>query len=102
MSLYWISFAKQGKGGFLGVAIVEASNFQDAQAEATRRKINPGGEALVFAVPPEQAEHAGRYRNRLLGKDEVERVFGAKGSMDDAEAAIKAGAGAVICEKHNR
>jgi len=71
--LYWISFCGEH---FLGVAIVQAGSLAGAVKEATRRKINPGGEAVVFEIPPRYRQQHWPYRNRLIKREELEPIFG--------------------------
>lgn len=67
---WWISFADgPPPNGFLGVAMVEAKDFERAIEEAWRRGINPGGEVLASSLVGAPPEHL---RNRLLGREEAE------------------------------
>jgi hypothetical protein len=71
---FYISFAKAKKdGGHLGSTVVEAADAFGALAEATRRGLNPGGEAQIIPVPPEKTEHSQvvSLRNRLASKAEL-------------------------------
>jgi hypothetical protein len=98
--LYWISFASE-TAGCLGVAIVEANSLTGAVKEATRRGINPGGQAAVFECPTaHDRQMAWPYRNRLLSRDEAVRIFGPPG---DANATLEAAGdrAAVICDHCN-
>lgn len=71
MSLFYISFATDK--GFRGATVVSAADDAAALAEATRRGLNPGGEAAIIAVPPEAEDHPdmARLLNRLAGRDEM-------------------------------
>ncbi len=50
MSYWYISFADDDNGGFLGGVCVEAPNCMAATAKVTSLGIDPGGEALAFDV----------------------------------------------------
>jgi hypothetical protein len=74
MSWFYISFARpKSQGGFLGGTVVQADDAAGALAEATRRGLNPGGEAQIIPVPPNRTEHPDlvALRNRLAGKAEL-------------------------------
>jgi hypothetical protein len=97
--LYWISFASET--GFLGVVIVESTSLKGAFREATRRGLNPGGEAAVFQIPTARhRQYAAPYRNRLLSRAEVAAVFGPSADVKQVLQAA-GGRGAVICAKCN-
>lgn len=72
MSLFYISFANRSKG-FLGGTVVQAQDAAGALEEATRRNINPGGEAQIVEVPPQNINNPTvvALRNRLASKDEL-------------------------------
>lgn len=66
---FWLSFASgPPPNGFLGAAIVQALDFEEAIEEAWRRELNPGGEVrggALAKVPDDE------YRNRLLNRQEA-------------------------------
>jgi hypothetical protein len=64
---FYISFASLERG-HLGSTVVDG-----AFAEATARGLNPGGEAQIVPVPPENYEHPifVAIRNRLVSKAEL-------------------------------
>ena len=71
---FYISFARtKAEGGHLGSTVVQATNAESALVEATRRGLNPGGEAQIVPVPPDRNEHPDlvRCRNRLVSKAEL-------------------------------
>jgi|SRR5580698_304006 hypothetical protein len=68
MSTYYISFASDK--GFRGVTVVEADDPEDAITVATRLGLNPGGEAAIWEIPATE-EEAIKYKNRLIGIDEL-------------------------------
>lgn len=73
--MYWISFASDT--GPLGVAIVEAETGAEALNVASRLKLNPGGQAMIVEIPTVEGRHeAWPYRNRLISREEIERIFG--------------------------
>lgn len=51
MALFWLSFADDDNGGFLGACIVDATDFLSAVAAAHVLKCNPGGECLGWEFP---------------------------------------------------
>jgi hypothetical protein len=68
---WYISFARaKADGGFLGGTVVQADDAPGALAEATRRGLNPGGEAQIVRVPSENVHNRTvlALRNRLVGK----------------------------------
>jgi len=67
--LWYISFA--GDEGFRGATVVAAHSAEGALAEATRRNLNPGGEAKMLPVPPQGLDQARRYLNRLVSEEEL-------------------------------
>jgi hypothetical protein len=71
---FYISFARaKADGGFLGGTVVQADDAPSALAEATRRGLNPGGEAQIIRVPDENIEQPTvvALRNRLASKAEL-------------------------------
>jgi hypothetical protein len=73
-SLFYISFARaKAEGGFLGGTVVEADDAPGALAEATRRGLNPGGEAQIVRVPDANvnAPTIRALHNRLASKAEL-------------------------------
>lgn len=69
MGLWYISFA--ASEGFRGATVVEARSAEGALAEATRRNLNPGGEAGILSVPSKHEKEARAYLNRLVSEDEL-------------------------------
>jgi len=69
MGLWYISFA--AGEGFRGATVVEARSSEGAHAEATRRNLNPGGEAAILPVPPRHEGEARAYLNRLVSLEEL-------------------------------
>lgn len=68
---YYILFVVPKKN--LGATSVQATSIEDALAEATRRGLNPGGEALVIEVPTYMANDPDIVgcRNRLRLPEEA-------------------------------
>lgn len=84
--MYWISFASDQ--GFLGAVIAEGSSPEDAVGQVSQLKLNPGGQAMIVEIPTVRyRHHAWPYRNRLLQKDEIERVFGEKADPHQVQEA---------------
>ncbi len=71
---FYLSFADDK--GFLGAAIVETCGEMHAIELAHTLGINPGGEVMVFEVP-EGAPLPEAAKNRLLSKNELDRLYGA-------------------------
>ena len=63
---WWLSFSADGK--FLGVVVVYAHGLLEAVRICEDRKLNPGGEVLGAAMPPEKVP-AEKYRFKLLGDE---------------------------------
>jgi hypothetical protein len=97
--MYWISFASDQ--GFLGVVIAEGETPQAALAAVTELNLNPGGEAMLVEIPTvAYRHHAWPYRNRLLQRGEIARIFGP--AADPHEVQEAAGeACSVVCESCN-
>lgn len=96
-SWFYISFAlPKNKGGHLGSTVVEATSPAGALIEASRRGLNPGGEAQIIPVPPERSEHPDLVpiRNRLASKTELMARGGYKGGYHENSA--------VVCEPCNK
>lgn len=83
-SLFWLSFVDTDKsappdeqvpggGGFLGVAIVQATDPIHAVKEAWRQGCNPGGQVEIFG-PISVEMYDPRYWNRLLTADEANEL----------------------------
>jgi hypothetical protein len=70
---YYLSFADDDAGGFLGVAIVEARGPTLAIMRCNSLGINPGGEVLIIAMPTPVLPEL---MNRLLNKAELDAAFG--------------------------
>lgn len=84
MTYWYISFATDE--GFRGATVVKARNAEGALAEATRRKLNPGGEAAILKVPKKAEVEPDMQAmiNRLLGREEM-LVQGGKRHGDCSE-----------------
>jgi hypothetical protein len=65
---WWLSFSAGGE--FLGVVIVYAHGLLEAVRICEDRKLNPGGEVLGAAMPPEKVP-AEKYRCKLLSAELV-------------------------------
>lgn len=74
MTYWFISFADAD--GFRGATVVEASSPPEALAEAARRGINPGGEAVLIPVlPGDQGDPIMKaLTNRLVGSKEMDEL----------------------------
>jgi hypothetical protein len=76
MPLWYISFATDQ--GFRGATVVEADDAPHALTVATQRGLNPGGEAAIFAIPPEGESEPDLFaiRDRLADKAEMMSLQG--------------------------
>ena len=95
MSWFYISFARaKAQGGFLGGTVVQASDPTGAIAEATRRGLNPGGEAQIVPVPPDRVDEPDlvAIRNRLATRAELTAQAHSHGYHENAE---------VVCDDCN-
>jgi hypothetical protein len=73
---WWLSFADGSLPDgqqFLGVAIMQGYTIEAVITESHLRNLNPGGEVQYVQIPPEHVP-APEYRNRLLGKIELEEA----------------------------
>jgi hypothetical protein len=71
MIWFYISFASEA--GHLGSTVVEANDEDSALAIATKRGLNPGGEAMIVPVPAKFADKPGTVwmRYRLCSEAEM-------------------------------
>ena len=63
---WWLSFSAEGQ--FLGVVIVYARGLLEAVRICEDCKLNPGGEVLGAAMPPEKVPEE-KYRYKLLSAE---------------------------------
>jgi hypothetical protein len=90
---FYISFARaKAEGGFLGGTVVQADDALSALTEATRRGLNPGGEAQIIRVPDANVENPTivALRNRLASKAELSARGENRGGYHEA--------GEVVCK----
>jgi hypothetical protein len=71
---FYLSFADDD--GFRGAAIVEAHGPAHALQLTHRLGINPGGEIATWEIP-EGAPLPDAAKNRLLSKEDLDRLYGA-------------------------
>jgi hypothetical protein len=102
MSWYYLSFA--GDEGFRGCCIVEAGSIEDAHVESVVRKINPGGEVMLFQLTEKMLSLI-RWpaRNRLLSMMDMEDLWGDLHKLEPEEisAAVAFGKADLIDEQCN-
>lgn len=88
--LWWLSFANEHEegspvgSGFLGVVILRARDMIEAVRIAHILQINPGGQAMGIAMPPD-FNPPDKFRNRLLTRAEVEELQGTAKTMGEWE-----------------
>lgn len=69
MSYWYLSFADDNRGGFLGACVVEGFDIVSATIRAHELGINPGGQVLGLPMPH---EHEDDYpHDRLLKREEI-------------------------------
>jgi len=73
--LMFVSFAKEGKNGFMGGVLVNARGPVDALSQIFERELYPGGEAAFIDAPEgETAPESEMYK--LMSAADIKRVFG--------------------------
>lgn len=100
---FYILFATDKK--FLGATVVDAENSTQALQVATEKGLNPGGEAMVIAVPKEseKAPELVAIQDRLAGEEEMMGAGGKKvGGLDDDDMdVLDASQPDIICQDCN-
>lgn len=71
---FYISFADDQRGGFLGACIVSAADHRSAEARSRQLGIHPGGEALIFKIPGDAVPYP---KDALLSSEDMARIDGA-------------------------
>lgn len=105
MTYFYISFATAEE--FLGATVVDGKDPEDAVREASRRGVNPGGEAAIFGLgddfDPDDPDHK-PFLNRLVEKEEMITKHGGvrHGDMDPETYATLESLGIVISEEQNK
>ena len=74
-AVWYLSFADDDSGGFLGAVIIKARSFLEAVDKTHMLGINPGGE-VVGGELRDGLEIAPRCMNVLLTKERLEQEFG--------------------------
>lgn len=69
----WMLLSFANVEGFLGGAVVYASDVSDAADKAWDMGINPGGEVLAFPIP-EAFTIPDRFQKKLLTRDECNEL----------------------------
>lgn|SRR3990167_4970688 len=104
MGLFYLSFAKPGK--FLGIALVYADDALSAVKEAGLMGINPGGEIAVLELHDLESDKLRAVQEncgRLIGREELEQLFGPVMSIEDAQKKnSNIPDPVIICEDCNR
>lgn len=70
-SWFWLSFRNKETNTFLGVSIIQASNFKKAFLLSWSLKINPGGEVLAYNITEDINKIMPKDRHRLLNREEA-------------------------------
>lgn len=81
LAIYYLSFADDDRGGFLGAVIVEAYGPITAVTRSKQLGVNPGGEVLIVKCPGPMLPEL---MNHLLSKQELEAAFGELQRMNSA------------------
>ncbi len=84
--LFWISFADDDRGGFLGVVITETHGVGTAAEKCWELGINPGGQMVAWEIPPEMLKVPLEFWDRLLTKEQVAEFCGDAKSLGELEA----------------
>lgn len=85
--LFWLSFADDDAGGFLGVVITEAHGPATAAGKCWGLGINPGGQMMAIEIPPDYSPQPPiEYRDRLLSKEQIAEFCGDAKSLGELEA----------------
>ena len=86
---YYCSFAT--KKEFLGALIIQAHGVIECSIRARSLGANPGGELMALPVPEPVNEFlpAEQYRNRLLSKEEVLKLWPDSRSLKEHEEEAK-------------
>lgn len=85
--LFYLSFAKdEGRGGWQGFCIVEATSEFDAIMTTHRKNINPGGAVVTFDTTPFADRITDEWLDKLFNtEDDVvafDRALGGEGTID--------------------
>jgi hypothetical protein len=73
--LWYLSFVDDASGAWLGACYVSADGMAHAVGTAHALGCNPGGRVGTVLVPPDLAVHVQPAdRNRLLNKDDIDRM----------------------------
>lgn len=103
MNLYYISFADNEN--FRGCTVVEGETEAGALATASRQGLNPGGEAMIILVPPEQENEPDvkAMLNKLVNKEEMQAMGELRhGDIEQPlQAALESGV-TIVCEDCNQ
>lgn len=103
MAIYFISFVKDNKN--VGVCIVEAKNERAAHKKTLKLKINPGGQAMISALPEDSHDVQRWGKNVYISPEELLNDGYKKGSdVSDAEwkSIQRDPRVSMVCEKHNK
>lgn len=84
--LFWISFADDDRGGFLGVVITEAQGVGTASEKCWELGINPGGQMAAWELPSDFPPPPLEYRDRLLSKAQIAEFCNDAKSLGELEA----------------
>lgn len=85
MSSGWVYISFADDGGFRGGVIIQSPDHPGlACTEAHRRKINPGGQAMVLGIPDGKVPEE-KWRNRLLTKAQVMEMWPDSKRLGDME-----------------
>jgi len=73
---WWLSFVDPGRpegDRFLGVVVIQGTDFRDAVEAAWNLGVNPGGECKGMEIPWDILEKTApeKYRNRLVKAPEI-------------------------------
>jgi hypothetical protein len=90
---HYVSFAKsREEGGCQGVVLIQGRGITDCLLKINMMQANPGGEVMAIPIPSE-AEHnlpPIEFRNRLLSKEEVYKLWPDAKTLEEHEEALAA------------
>lgn len=104
MSLFYISFSTETD--FLGATIVSGLHEDDALIQATKKGLNPGGQAAIILIPQEAlgSPDVNIMSDRLMSKEDMIKEIPSVryADMSEEQQALFEVNAVVICEKCNK
>lgn len=104
MTFWYLSFAEDRPGGFLGSTVVEGRTAEEAYFVATLLGLNPGGEVAILEIPREGENEPDMLamKNRLIGREEAIALGGKRvGDLPEEVQEIWEAEAEIICDDCN-